>query len=319
MRRTNLYNAWISTSRRKEKIAKDSPANAGAAKIPRVGVNKSDLEAQGVQHGWTARELTYTEVREMSSSELRWHEQFNATNLENALALPGIRKNNQAIDAKWSAKKFWDTHWGTTNQASPEESRRILAELQKFQASFPQFIASRSENAVLLEWLKDRNMDLTYRNLVESFEANALEGKVWLNPNAISAGSETEVSGPQLLQHPNFFKLIQPQQRMSETDRLSAQEFYDGHKELHPKQVSPFEMQKRQKVESTQAYFAQAASARATGNVVNLVDYGEQTRGVPPEPEKYSFKQKIRSMSASEIAQRCQDDPAFKKALDELK
>ncbi|SRR6266446_855946 len=315
-----VFNPYIATRPRTSRRQAEDSAGAGAAKIPRVGVNKSDLEAQGELHGWSARELTYTEVREMSSSELRWHEQFNATNLENALATPAKVKEGKDIDRQWGAKKFWDKYWGTTeNQAEPEEAKRILAELQKFQASFPQFIASRSENAVLLEWLKDRNMDLTYRNLAASFEANALEGKVWLNPNAISAGSETEVSGQQLLQHHNFFKLIQPQQRMSETDRLSAQEFYDGHKELHPKQVSPFEMQKRQKAESTQAYFAQAASAQSKGNVVNLVDYGEQTRGVPPEPEKYSFKQKIRSMSASEIAQRCQDDPAFKKALDELK
>ena len=83
--------------------------------------------------------------------------------------------------------------------------------------------------------------------------------------------------------------------------------------------MPPIIAARNEKAKQTQAYFAQAANARATGNVVNLVDYGEQTRGVPPEPEKYSFKQKIRSMSASEIAQRCQDDPAFKKALDELK
>src|SRR5260370_36286145 len=106
---------------------------------------------------------------------------------------------------------------------------------------------------------------------------------------------------------------------MSETDRLSAQEFYDEHKELHSTQVSTFAIQKKQKVENTQASFAQTSAATSESNVVRVTNYGQQTHGVPPEPDKYSFKQKIRSMSASEIAQRCQDDPTFRKALDELK
>src|SRR5258708_6511972 len=176
-----MFNVYEKTHRFRGKTPKDSPASAGAAKIPRVGVNKSDLEAQGELHGWAARELTFTEVREMSSSELRWHEQFNADNLEKALVTPAKAKEGKDIDRQWATKNFWDKYWGTQNQASPEESKRLLAELQQFQASFPQFIASRSENAVLLEWLRDRHMELTYRNLVESFEANALEGKVWLN------------------------------------------------------------------------------------------------------------------------------------------
>src|SRR5882762_7217319 len=176
------FNAYIATRPRTSRRRTEDSASAGAAKIPRVGVNKSDLEAQGELYGWAARPLTYNEVREMSSSELRWHEQLNAANLEQALATPAKVKEGKDIDRQWATK----------NQASPDESKRILGELQRFQDSFPQFIVSRSENAVLLEWLRDRHMELTYRNLVESFEANALEGKVWLNPNAISAGSETD-------------------------------------------------------------------------------------------------------------------------------
>ena len=312
-----MYNAWVST-RRTSRRQKEDSASAGAAKVPLVGVNKSDLEAQGEQYGWTAGPLTYQEVREMSSSELRWHEQFNAANLENALALPAKIKEGKDINHQWATKQFWDKHWGTREQASPEESKRILADLEKFQASFPQFIVSRGENEVVLQWLRDRNLDLNYRNLADSFEANALEGRIYLNPSAIGAGAEGEVTGTALTNHHNFHLLIQPQQRMSETDRLSAQEFYNAHKELHPKQISPFQMQRRQKAESTQAYFAQAASAETKGNVVNVVDYGERTHGAPPEPEKYSFKQKIRSMSASEIAERCAADPSFKKSLDSL-
>ncbi len=311
-----MFNVYEKTHRFRGKTAKDSPASAGAAKIPRVGVNKSDLEAQGELYGWAARELTYTEVREMSSSELRWHEQFNATNLENALATPAKAKEGKDIDRQWAMKKLWDNQTRTT----PEQAAAIGEAVEKFLQTYPQVIPRPENHHSILVWLKDRNMDLTYRNLVESFEANALEGKVWLNPNAISAGSETEVSGQQLLNHHNFFKLIQPQQRMSETDRLSADEFYEQNKEvLADRRVPPITQARNAKAERTKEYFAQSASAEARGNVVNVVDYGPQKHGVAPEPDRYSFKQKIRSMSASEIAQRCADDPAFRKSLDELK
>src|SRR5216117_3925511 len=115
-----VFNSYIAT-RKTSRHQKDS-SSAGAAKVPRVGVNKSDLEAQGIQNGWTAGPLTYNQAREMSSSEFRWHEQFNADALEKALALPGIRKRNEDIDAQWAAKKLWND----TTKPTPEQAADIL-------------------------------------------------------------------------------------------------------------------------------------------------------------------------------------------------
>ena len=190
-----VFNPYIATRRRFRRQTEDS-ASAGAAKIPRVGVNKSDLEAQGELYGWTARELTYTEVQEMSSSELRWHEIYNATNLEKALALPGVAKERRDIDQKWAAKKIWD------DKGSEAETQAAINEIAKFTSAYPQFIGSRMENRnALMGWLKERNMLVTYANLVQAFEANALEGRLYLNPSAIGAGSESEVTGTA---HHNF-------------------------------------------------------------------------------------------------------------------
>jgi len=225
--------------------------------------SKGELKSLGERRNYQDRELDARAVANLNSDEYLWFQTFFPARIEHAAEIENAKRHNKAAMKEVGAKQFWDTHWGTTNQASPEESKRILADLHNFQASFPQFIVSRAENEVLLQWLKDRNLELTYRNLVESFEANALEGKVWLNPNAINAGSETEVSGQQLLYHYNFHKLIQPQQRMSDADRLSADEFLGQHPELRDKRLPPIVIAKREKAKATSAYFQQEKEADA--------------------------------------------------------
>ena len=60
------------------------------------------------------------------------------------------------------------------------------------------------------------------------------------------------------------------------------------------------------------------SNASQRGEVLRYTDMGGRPQGFPKESEKYSFKIKIRSMTADQIAQRCLDDPAFKQALDNL-
>src|SRR5260370_13566262 len=206
------FNAYIATRPRTSRRRTEDSASAGAAKIPRVGVNKSDLEAQGELYGWTARPLSYNEVREMSSSELRWHEKLNAANLEKALATPA--KAREGKDR--AIKKLWDNQ----TQATPEQAAEIWNALQRFRQAYPQFLP-RAENEIVLLWLKERNMLVTFENIVQAFEANALEGRLYLNPSAIGARIESEVIGPALTSHHNFPLLIQPHRPMPETHRLN--------------------------------------------------------------------------------------------------
>src|SRR6266853_5766820 len=169
----------------------------------------------------------------MSSSELRWHEQFNATNLENALAARA--REGKDIDRQWATKKLWDNE----TRPTPEQAAAIGEAVEIFLQTYPQVIRGPENHHSILVWLKDRNMEVTFSNLVESFQANALEGKIWLNPNAIGAGSQTEVTDSELTTHHNFHLLIQPQQRMCEPDRLSADEYLAKNTALHDTRLPP--------------------------------------------------------------------------------
>ena len=49
-----------------------------------------------------------------------------------------------------------------------------------------------------------------------------------------------------------------------------------------------------------------------------LIDYGPQSHGVPPEPDKASFRKKVRGMTAQQLADECNIDPNFRAALNAL-
>src|SRR5258706_1205177 len=202
-----MYNQFLATRPKARRQKDDSPATAGTGgKVPRVGVNRSDLEAQGVEQGWTVGPVTPEQVKEMSSAALRWHEQFNKENLNRALAEPGDIKARKDIDSQWKAKRFWDDTAGTS--VTPDEYKVLTTEFKKFIDHYPQFKTPHADenNDVIFGWLRDRHMAPIFSNLVLAFEPTALDGKLWLNPSAISAGSETEVTGTQ---HHNFHLLVQ--------------------------------------------------------------------------------------------------------------
>lgn len=296
----------------------DSPATAGVGKLPAQTVtNRAELKALGERMGWKARPLTEKEIKGgMSGQELIWHETYSPAEVEKALS--SVDEYNREVRHRQSVKKLWDQD----TQATPEEAAKIWQALQRFKQTYPQFIESNPANAAVLLWLKDRNMEVTFPNLQEAFEDCAMNGTIHLNPSAIAAGSQTDVSGDDLKRHHNFHKLIQPQQRVSDVDRMSGDEFktaaQNTHPELKDQRVPQIVAARSAKAEATAQHFTQAAEHTNKADVVTLVDYPDQPHGVPPESEKFSFKTKIRSMSATELAERCQLDPAFKKALDEM-
>jgi hypothetical protein len=205
---------------------------AGAAKVSSVTArSKSELKELGDRMGWAPRKLSMAEIRELSSQELLWREQFDAENLKAALELPARLAQGKEIDSQWKAHRFWN------DTASPEEYKTLLNEFKKFLDHYPQYRTTTTHfdenNDVLFAWLQDRHMSPIYSNLVLAFEATALEGRLWLNPSAIAAGSESETFGTH---HHNFHLLIQPQRRNAD-DRLSAKDYLAQHKELHDTRV----------------------------------------------------------------------------------
>jgi hypothetical protein len=115
------------------------------------------------------------------------------------------------------------------------------------------------------------------------------------------------------------FRELTEQGKLTIGPAESADEYLAAHPELKDNRVPPLIDTRHQREQNTEAHFAKSAAATNESSVTRVVDYPHEQRGVPPQPDKLSFRMKVRSMSASEIAQRCADDPGFRKALDELK
>ena len=188
---------------------------------------------------------------------------------------------------------------------------------KKFIEHYPQYKGKHADenNDVIFGWLRERHMSPIFSNLCLAFEATALEGRLWLSPSAISAGKESETYGTQ---HHNFDRLIQPQRRNAD-DGLSADDFLQAHKDvLADKRVPPLVLAREAKANATASYFHQTETVTASSGSTKVLDYPQLQHGVPPQSEKYSFRKLVDSMSSTQLAQRCQQDPAFKKALDEM-
>jgi len=111
-----------------------------------------------------------------------------------------------------------------------------------------------------------------------------------------------------------------PNKALKPEDKLSADEWFEQHKDvLADKRVPPIILQKQQVAAATAKHFEQVKSGTAEGQAVRFTDQGgKDYSGFPAAPTKYSFRKLVDSLSSTELAQRCQQDPAFKKSLDEM-
>jgi hypothetical protein len=241
--------------------------------------SKAELKSLGERKGWTAREVSMREIRQQMSAEEVLWHE--AFNKENFDRAFTLAENRRLNQERMPV---WNVKRMWAGHATKEEGEKSRNAGDQFAIRHPQFERTIENAMLMVEYMKSQDLDATK---VQSYET--------------------------------AFRELTAEGKLTLVEAESADDFLRKHPELHERRTPPIIVARTAKAEATQEYFAQAASARATGNVVNVVDYGPQAHGVPPEPDKYSFKQKVRSMSASEIAQRCQDDPAFHKALDKLK
>jgi hypothetical protein len=312
-----MYNQFIATRKKGRRAATESNT-AGAAKISTVTArSKSELRELGEKMGWAPGPRTMEEINAMSSQQVLWEEAWNGEEYTKALALPEKIKAHKDIDSQWKAKKFWDADATGGDSVSPEEYKALAGGFKKFIEHYPQYKGKHADenNDVIFGWLRERHMSPIFSNLCLAFEATALEGRLWLSPSAISAGKESETYGTQ---HHNFDRLIQPQRRNAD-DGLSADDFLQAHKDvLADKRVPPLVLAREAKANATASYFHQTETVTASSGSTKVLDYPQLQHGVPPQSEKYSFRKLVDSMSSTQLAQRCQQDPAFKKALDEM-
>ena len=292
---------------------------AGSARTPQSanGMNRAELEALASRMGWIPRELSMSDIRTMSSAELRYHEVCNSEKFQVALERDSNKKHNEQAMKGWDVRKKWSGEIAATDS----DKQKMKAVAEQFERMYPQWIKSESNASEVWNYMRQNNSDPTQiASVIAAFEALAQSGKISLNPSAIGAGQETSVTGSELTSHRNFHRLLQSQRRPTADEAKSADAWLQDHPELKPSVLPPIVAARREKVASTIAYFENAKQATNEGSVVRMTDYPvPDHRGAPAQPDKASFRKKIASMTAEQLKNECALDPNFRKALDELK
>ena len=300
----------LPTNRKFKTQTKSSPGKP----IISGSASKAELDAAAQRYGWTRRDLSIKDIQEMSSGESRYHEICNPDLYEAAFQRQAkVEGNEREIEKSAVQRMFAD-------RATPEETAAAVKETQKFAERFPQgqFGTMPENRKKLIGWLKENNRAITYANLVEAFETLAIAGELVLSPNVISVGSEVEVTGEALRKYPRLDKLLAAQKRPSAEDSQTADEFKASHPELHDTRVPFIVAVRQERAANTAAHEKTTGAVTASSGSTKVVDYPQEQHGVPPQPDKASFRKKINSMTADQIQQECAINPAFKKSLDEM-
>jgi hypothetical protein len=267
--------------------------------------------------GWKVRALTEKEIRGgMSGQELIWHQTFSPAAVEQALTLPAEIASNEKNQAALEVRKKWNKEMPVTD----DEKKKMADVAKQFLRLYPQFISSDANVDAIWDYQQEHNLDpAQLSSPIEAFESLAQSGKISLNPSAISAGPESSVSGRELTGHHSFHLLLQRQRRTSDVDKLSADEYFEKNKDVLADKRMPFIVAVRQeRAANTAAHEKTTEAVTAASGSTKVIDYPQGQHGVPPQPEKVSFRKKINSMTADEIQQECAINPGFRKSLDEM-
>ncbi len=277
-----VFNAYEATNPRLKKSKPfNDGATAGTAKVSssRGGKSREELKALGERHGWSVRELSMREIQQMSADETLWQSEFNKESFDQAFTLAENGRLNRERMPTWNVRRMWGG--GATSE---EDSAARIAGNQ-FATRCLQFERTIENSQALVEWMQTHDLDGTkVESYVSAFNALVEEGKLTPAPAE------------------------------------SADDFLRNHAELHDTRTPPIIAARNAKAEQTQKYFEAAANVTAKGTIVSVTEYPSEQQGVPPYSEiaKASLRAKVKSMSSSELADKCQNDPSFKKALDSL-
>jgi hypothetical protein len=221
--------------------------------IMKMSSSKEELEYYIQKHQLTdpetlkKRPLTRQEVLAMETQVYEWHLLHNEDNLNAALEEPKRKTATEKRGKKLEA----DLMWGNLqkNPYDPIEELRLSLyrnEQDKFLADHPQVVPGLQNAESFARFFISRSLEPGYDSCVLALQELGSQGSLTLNPSAIGAGSETEISGEDLQRHPNLDKLLEkytpktPEQiERDRLDGLSADQYYKEAKILHPTQMSP--------------------------------------------------------------------------------
>src|SRR5258707_1265351 len=196
-------------------------------------MSKGELQELGQRMGWNPnREISMSEIRSMGSTEFRFHELLNpnfATVFERAA---NIEHSKRAME-QWTVKRMFD------DEASPEELDAAVKEAQRFSASHPQFLGPTkpTNRTKLFQWLRERNLAITYENFCSGFAELAMAGELIVSAACI--GDDTELTGQALRNYPRLPELLQPHRIPTAEESMSADEWKSCHPELVDRRRPP--------------------------------------------------------------------------------
>jgi hypothetical protein len=148
-----------------------------------MSTHPNDLQRLAQKHGWAKEPLTSARVKRMGVQEYEFHQAFNKTELERALAEPQVQAQNKKTAEDSKAQRVW------SDQASNEETETAVKEAKQFTAAHPQYICEGPNGQIngnaLLGWLQEKKLLPTAQNWAEAFQVLGREGKLVLDPSKV--------------------------------------------------------------------------------------------------------------------------------------
>src|ERR1700732_2902315 len=148
------------------------PESTPARPLAPDRATRAELETLAARHGWQPGELTMKDIQRMGAAELRYHEVCNSHNYEAAFErAANVAQNRKALE-HWATKRMFD------DNATPDEIATAVNEAQRFSANHPQFLGSTqpANRTKLFDWLRDKNLPITYENVCSGFADLAMRG-----------------------------------------------------------------------------------------------------------------------------------------------
>jgi hypothetical protein len=250
---------------------------------------------------------------------------------------PEIDRERMRRDTQAKQKTFRDSEnakilWA--GGGSRDEVYQAGVELENFLKSHPEFQSDTPENAqngqMLREWLESEKLSCTVANLEKAYAGLKSRGEI-INVTAEEkairgmTAEQFKASRPELVD-----KRTPPLMRAAvEKALLTFQAFHPEYivnakngslmmRWLEETQLPPtagnldaaFDALRRSGQLELSTAVTQSGSTR-------FVDYGDiGPHGLPPRPDKASFRKKIEGMTSTEIAEACRLDPAFERAFE---
>jgi len=125
------------------------------------------------------------------------------------------------------------------DKGTPEELAAAVKEAQRFSVNHPQFLGPTqpTNRTKLYQRLRERNLPPTYENFCGAFTELAMSGDLVLS--AAVLGDDRELSGEVLRTYPRLHELIQPHHMPTAEEKMSANDYWKAHPELHSKEIPP--------------------------------------------------------------------------------